>query len=297
MKKLLLATLIVIFSLSIASAQSNKIVFGPLEGDDAGVLTVHNAESIEVELWVRTDPDNPDWIIAVSHGLLSEDAIIAERNGMDPEPEYNMPNWESFFVDGPFVHDPDYAYPIPIGWTCEMQVALCVWNPGCSLDTQGEWDLYGTWLMVTNTEIPVEQTYYPFEMGWYPHSGQGTSWAFEVPPGGIIEPEQSYCGLFFEPETSIDENESLPEEFFLFQNYPNPFNTKTTIQYSLPEESNVTIEIYNILGRRIETLISGIQPPGSHSVVWDAENQPSGVYFYWIKAGKYKESRSCLLLK
>ena len=297
MKNLFWTLLIIFLITASASAQSNMIVFGPLEGDEAGILTVHNAEHIGIELWVRTDPGNPVGIVGVAHGLMSEDVIISQRNGMEPEPEYDMPDWESFFVDGPFVHDPDYAYPIPIGWTCEMQVALCVWNPGCSLDTQGEWDLYGTWLMVTNTEIPVEQTYYPFEMGWYPHSGQGTSWAFEVPPGGIIEPEQSYLGLYFEPETGIGEDQSLPARFSLAQNYPNPFNATTTIKYSLPEETKVAIEIYNILGRKVETLIQEKQAAGSRQVVWNAENQPSGVYFYWIKAGEYEESRSCLLLK
>jgi hypothetical protein len=219
---------------------------------------------------------------------------------MDVEPEYDEPNWCLIWLDGPFIYNPDDAFPIPEGLTCEIAVGLYGWWPECvggPLDTQGEWDLYGTWFMVTNTGIQIDQTYYPFSMGWYPHSGQGTSWSFETPPGGGVVPEQSYCGLYFESETSIDENESLPLEFLLAQNYPNPFNAKTTIKYSLPEENDVTVEIYDILGRRIETLICGIQPPGSHSVVWDAENQPSGVYFYRIKAGEYMESKSCLLLR
>ncbi len=280
------------------SQDLNKIVIGPLVGDDAGILTVHNGEDIEIEVWVRTDPGNPVYIVFVAHGLLSENAIIAERNGMDPEPVYDMPPWESFWVDGPFVHNPEDNFPIPSGWTCEMQAAWLGWtDPPPPLDTQGEWDLYGTWLMVTNTEIPINQTYYPLAMGWYPHSEQGTFWGFPVPPGGSVEPEQSYCGLYFEPETNIDQNERLPQEFSLAQNYPNPFNAKTTIKYGLPEAREVTIEIYNTLGRRVETLVQEKQAAGYHQVVWDAENQPSGVYFYWIKAGEYKESRSCLLLK
>ena len=302
MKKLILVLPIVFLITTLTSAQDlNKVVFGRLVGDDAGDLTVSNGEAIGIELFVRTDPDNPGTIWGVMHGLMSENVIIAERNGMTPEPAYYYPHWESFWVDGPYVHDPDDDYPIPEGWSCEMQAAIYVFNPpwyGPPLDTQGEWDLYGSWLMVTNTGIPTEQTYYPFEMGWYPHSGRGTIWSFEAPPGGWVVPEQSYCGLYFEPETtSVDENQSLPEEFSVFQNHPNPFNAATTIKYSLPEKSQVTIEIYNILGRKIETLVSGIQPAGSHSVVWDAENQPSGIYFYRIDAGEYVESKNCLLLK
>ncbi len=282
--------------MSETSAQSNKIVFGPLEGDEAGILTVHNGEAIGVELWVRTDPDNPTGICGMAHGLSSDDLIIGSRNGIDIEPEYDMPNWEATWVDGPFTHNPDDPFPIPQGFTCEVQIGYSLW---CSpfMDTNGEWDLYGTWLMVTNTGVPIEQLYYPFAMGWYPHSGQGTSWSFEAPPGGSVVPEQDYCGLYFETETRIDENKRLPQEFSLAQNYPNPFNAKTTIRYSLPEKSDVTIEIFDILGRKVETLVQERLAAGYHQVVWDAENQPSGNYMYWIKAGKYKESRSCLLLK
>ncbi len=207
MKTLRFLLAAIIFSGSSSSlAQSNKIVFGPLEGDDAGVLTVHNGENIEIEMWVRTDPDNPAVICAMYHGLSSDDFIIASRNGIDIEPEYDMPNWEVTWVDGPFTHNPDDPFPIPQGFTCEVQAAYALW---CSpnMDTNGEWDLYGTWLMVTNTEIPVDQTYYPFMEGWYPHSGQGTLWAFEAPPGGTVVPEQSYCGLYVttnaDPEFTI----------------------------------------------------------------------------------------------
>ncbi len=182
-----------------ASAQSNKIVIGPLEGDDAGVLTVHNGEAIEVEIWVRTDPDNPAVVIGVSHGLLSEDIIIAERNGMDVEPPYD--EWLQYFVDGPFTDADGGAYPYPAGFIGEMQGAIwCGFLPPCPdqpIDTQGEWDLYGTWLMDVNIGIPTEQTYFPFQEGWYPHSGYGTLWAFDG--GGMVTPEQSYCGLYFEP--------------------------------------------------------------------------------------------------
>ncbi len=198
MKNLFWTLLVISLITASASAQSNKIVFGPLEGDDAGVLTVRNGEAIGIEHWVRTDPDNPGPVMGVIHGLISENVIIAERNGINLEYPYD--SWFGVWVDGPYVYDPDDAFPIPIGWTCEMQGALCHWPPWCEypLDTQGEWDLYGTWLVVTNTEILTEQTYFPFMEGWYPHSGQGSNWAFDA--GGSVVPEQDYCGLYFVPE-------------------------------------------------------------------------------------------------
>ena len=280
------------------SQDLNKIVFGPLEGDEAGVLTVHNGEDIEIEVWVRTDPSNPGSITAFSIGLMTDDSIIAERNCAVLSPEYH---WDYFYCDGPFDHNPDDPFPIPENHTVEFIWAYCsIFHPeGCdTLDTGGEWDYFASFLMVCNTAVPIDSIYYPFSDGWYPHSGQGTSWSFDAPPGGSVEPEQDYCGLFFEPETiGVDQNQSLPDKFFLAQNHPNPFNAATRIEYSLPEESQVILEIFDILGRKIETLVSGIQPAGQHSVVWDAENLPSGVYLYRIKAGEHVESRSCLLLK
>lgn len=201
MKRLLLSALIVIVFINLASAQSNRIVFGPLEGDDAGVMPVRGGDDIELEMWVRTDPDNPTPVVGIGHGLISEDAIVVNRNGVELNPLYDMPNWEMVFVDGPFVHNPDDPNPIPQGHTCEVQNALYViFQPpvGDPLDTQGEWDYYGAFLMTVNTGIPGD-TYYPFSVGWYPHSGQGTSWAFDNPPGGEVEPEQDYGGLDIPP--------------------------------------------------------------------------------------------------
>ena len=301
MKNLIRIMMIISLLVSSAVAQDfNKVVFGPLEGDSAGVLTVHSGEDIEIEMWIHVDPENPGCILGMAHGLMTEDAIIAERNGAVVDPYYDEPHWVSVWVDGPFINNPDDYYPIPEGHTVEMLVAIASIF-GCDsvlhiLPDTG-WVYYASFLMVCNDNVPIGETYNPFSMGWYPHSGQATRWYYGNPPGGSVVPEQSYCGLYFEPVTNIDENENLPLEFSLAQNYPNPFNATTTIKYSLPEESEVTIEIYNILGRKVETLISGIQPTGWHSAVWDAENQPSGVYFYRLEAVDYVETSSCLLLK
>jgi hypothetical protein len=102
--------------------------------------------------------------------------------------------------------------------------------------------------------------------------------------------------LRFTP-TGIEENDMLPNTFSLIQNYPNPFNAQTTIRYSLPSQSDVSIDIFDILGRKVETLVSGKQAAGSHSIIWDATNVTSGVYFYRIQAGDYADTKRCLLLK
>jgi hypothetical protein len=108
----------------------------------------------------------------------------------------------------------------------------------------------------------------------------------------------TYLNVILRIVTGIEETSvHPPAEFSVAQNFPNPFNSATTIKYDLPTDSDVMLEIYDILGRKVETLINGWQSAGAHSIVWDAEDVSSGVYFYRIQAGEYVESRSCLLLK
>lgn len=94
----------------------------------------------------------------------------------------------------------------------------------------------------------------------------------------------------------------LPTEFRLHQNYPNPFNPATTIRFEIPEETRTYLNIYNMLGQRIRTLVNEIKQPGIYSVVWDGsaesgEVAATGIYIYQIKAGDFKQSKKLLLLR
>ena len=96
----------------------------------------------------------------------------------------------------------------------------------------------------------------------------------------------------------IPENTSnLPSTFSLFQNYPNPFNASTSISYTLPYDTNVKLDIYDVAGRHIETLSDLYQSVGSHQVTWNAQDYPSGAYFYKIQAGDFTETKMMLLIK
>jgi hypothetical protein len=107
-------------------------------------------------------------------------------------------------------------------------------------------------------------------------------------------------------------NKSIENSYILFQNYPNPFNPTTTIKYQIPErvrnqvtlgklggveESEVTLKIYDILGREIKTLVNEIQKPGSYSVVFNASNLSSGIYFYRLQTQKHQIVKKMLLLQ
>jgi hypothetical protein len=109
--------------------------------------------------------------------------------------------------------------------------------------------------------------------------------------------DQSYV-LVIESRTGVAEDqESAPSAFALVGNYPNPFNAATTIRYDLRGESEVSIDIFDILGRKIQTLVEGRQSAGRHQVTWNAGASPSGIYFYKIRAGGFEDSKKVLLLK
>jgi CubicO group peptidase (beta-lactamase class C family) len=85
--------------------------------------------------------------------------------------------------------------------------------------------------------------------------------------------------------------------FYLFQNFPNPFNPFTKIRYSVPHISNVSIKVFDILGNEIEILVKEEKPAGTYEVIWNAENLPSGVYFYKLQAGSFVETKKMILLR
>ena len=93
------------------------------------------------------------------------------------------------------------------------------------------------------------------------------------------------------------EDELLPTEFRLEQNYPNPFNPSTTIRFALPKTSNVTIKIYDVLGRQVATLVDEEYPAGVYKVVFEAGGLASGLYIYRIQTGAFTQSRKLMLLK
>jgi hypothetical protein len=94
-----------------------------------------------------------------------------------------------------------------------------------------------------------------------------------------------------------DHGSSLPAVFSLSQNYPNPFNPATEIEFALPTASDVRLEVFNVLGQRIDMLVNGLLPAGYHSVTWNANSQSSGIYFYKITAGNFSQIHQMTLLK
>jgi hypothetical protein len=90
---------------------------------------------------------------------------------------------------------------------------------------------------------------------------------------------------------------TAPKTFLLEQNYPNPFNPSTTIRYQLPVASEVKLEVYDVLGKKIATVVNERQSAGSYQVVWNASGLSSGTYFYRLQAGTFVETKKMIMVK
>jgi hypothetical protein len=99
------------------------------------------------------------------------------------------------------------------------------------------------------------------------------------------------------PASSVTYRQGIPDVFALHQNFPNPFNPSTYIRYDIPKESDVTLEIYNVLGQRISVLVREYQQAGYYNVHFDAGHLSSGVYFYRVQAGEFTDVRKLMLIR
>jgi len=90
---------------------------------------------------------------------------------------------------------------------------------------------------------------------------------------------------------------SLPIEFTLYNNYPNPFNPSTTIKFGIPKESKVILEVFNVLGERVVTLVNKEMTEGYHEVKFNGASLPGGVYIYKLAADGFSATKKLVLMK
>jgi len=163
-----------------------------------------------------------------------------------------------------------------------------------------------------NTETESKVALWHSEIVWVNGVGYDTSWynvttSLDTVNNIVCGETQSLSpftvgidGVITDVGEQIEFN--IPNDFDLSQNYPNPFNPTTVFEYSVPARSDVLIEIVNILGQQIRTLVNSTVAAGRYQITWDGSNSQgqkvsSGVYFYHIQAGDYNETKKMLLLK
>jgi hypothetical protein len=97
--------------------------------------------------------------------------------------------------------------------------------------------------------------------------------------------------------SAVEVSAHIPAEFRLYQNYPNPFNPATTIRFDLPRASAVTLRIFDLLGRKVLTLVDETRSAGSYSVTFDGSRLASGIYLCRLQAGAFATTKKMVLLK
>jgi len=126
-----------------------------------------------------------------------------------------------------------------------------------------------------------------------------TSSSFLVRSDGTARPALLWMANYIKnnPLAGVQTSLNLPSAFRLEQNFPNPFNPSTNISYSVASTSKVTLRIFDILGREVQTLVNMTQVPGQYAVTFNAGNLASGVYFYQLNAGSFTQTKKLMLLK
>jgi hypothetical protein len=145
---------------------------------------------------------------------------------------------------------------------------------------------------------------YSMEKGVMIPSGTENIFAIPIAGEGSIELREAELSDYYGNllEVTLDKKAAIPTAYALHQNYPNPFNLSTTIIYELPEATDVTIEIFNVLGQKVSTLLDGRETAGVHSISWQGTDESgtiisSGVYFYRISTPGFSAEKKMVLMK
>ena len=248
--------------------------------------------------WDDVSPDGPWlWVFAQETGAELTVAQFDPINGC-------MTGVQFMAIDHNNGDDLAAGLGFTAEWDPDFGLLLCLGQGGASgaNDWLGLYELAETanWLQIdpiTGTIAPgeSEDVEFTFDMNEVPDTVLFLSATIDVTSNS---PVNVSIDVSVDLTSGIEGSEGyLPTNFTLEQNYPNPFNARTEIKYALPVDSDVELDIYNVLGQKVETLVDENQPAGYHRVAWNAKDKSSGMYFYKIRAGDYVETKKMLLLK
>ncbi len=185
-----------------------------------------------------------------------------------------------------------------------VQVSNFIFTPSSLTITLGD---TVTWKWVSGTHTTTSDSTSGVDSWDAPINSSQQTFKFVIKHPGM---HKYYCKFHGTPQgtgmagsinatkaTGITENRSIPNNYILFQNYPNPFNPTTGIKYAIPTQSIVTIEVFDVVGNKVETLLHKGQGAGYYNIQFNGSDLPSGIYFLQLKANNFFKVKKMVLLK
>ncbi len=304
------------FFISVLETSNLNYAFG--SGTQGNVIRTSDQgqtwQRLESNLFKNTRYGGLSVIDSITVYTNCDDQLLRTTDGGISWIEINMPNELPHYEDIKFI-DIDY------GWIIGgVRSIFRTPNGGESWEDQSPANYYDSFVSIDaidkNTAVTISK-----EGAIYWTTNGGENWNEQVPPGyfgdlfrvQLIDENVAWAvgrdGIIIKTTTGgvtwiDDENSNVPNEFALYQNYPNPFNPTTKIQYSVPDkvrsgtlQQNVKLVVYDILGRKITTLIDEPKTAGQYEINFSGSELPSAVYYYQLTAGSFQETKKMVLLK
>ncbi len=249
----------------------------------------------------ENDPDWPGWppegfIISIG-GSVTIGFDIQTINDFT-YPTFYEPVTQ--FTDFNSNNSPEiFDYDIEVVPGVSVTATINYYDPDNNLPTERSLFFnYGFYPMGSMDHTYSDTSEFEVTLAW---PGEGWSYYYFRYSDGLDMVTTPTDSIYLTP-IGIEDDQSLPRQFTLYQNYPNPFNASTTISFVLADKSEIDLTVYDITGRLVRNIHSGIISPGEHSFIWDGRSNQgkqlsSGVYFYKLQTGSNQDYKKMILLK
>jgi hypothetical protein len=249
-------------------------------------------------------PSDPGFLFSTKRVLLengNESGPVGIGNGItghDETTENILATWDTIYV----APDPGVVGPgVPVEL---VSFTISVIGNSVTLNWATATELNNSGFDVLRQSAPGEQNNQWEKIGFVPGFGTSTEkHNYSFVDENLTSGQYSYRlkQIDFDGTSELSDVVNVevtnPTQYNLSQNYPNPFNPSTTINFTLPEASNVTLKIFNTLGEEVSVLFNRVMEAGTHEVNFEASQLHSGMYFYRIEAGTFTQVKKMTLLK
>lgn len=278
--KNIIRTLLVLCLISTAAiAQLPDVIINEInfnsapDADTEDWLEIYNRTSsaIDISGWVLKDSNDDNEFIIPSNTILSADAYLVLVN-------------DSAAFSAVHSSITNFVGTVDFNFSNGGEL-LRLYDDAATLIDQVEYDDEGDWPTASDGDGPTLELINPDE-----DNDSASNWAASTGNGTPGQPNSRLV-------TSIDEEDALLQDFALHQNYPNPFNPSTMIRFELPVNSQVSLKVYDMLGREVAVLMNAFKSAGTYTLEFNADNIPSGIYIYKLNTANLSLTRKMTLLK